>query len=312
MHVTYGNTTSAPSPDRGSDPAPDRGSDPRAVPLFILGATASGKHEAAVEAAERLGAEIVSIDAYKVYRDMDVGTAKPGAALRRRVRHHLIDICEPSEAYNAGRFVRDAAAVAAPRLVFVGGTSLYYRAWRYGIFQGPPADLEFRAGLEADPAKLHAMLARVDPAAAKRLHPNDTKRLVRALEVHRATGRPLSELQTHSKPARPGVAIVIRRADADLRARIERRADRMLHDGLVAEARALRDPSREARNAIGYREALTLPPAQVRDAVVRRTWRFTRRQNTWFRSFAEAHWVDASPTLVDDILSFYTSRSHET
>ncbi len=268
-------------------------------PAFILGATASGKHEASALVAERLGAEIVSVDSMKVYRGMDIGTAKAG-------RHHLVDICDAGDAYNAGRFVRDARAAhegieaRGKRALFVGGTSLYYKAYVYGMFDGPSADPALRQELVAIGAPaLHDELTRVDPTAAKRIHPNDLKRLVRAVEVFRKTGTPISARQTQFERPRLDASVVwVSRDKADLDARIERRVRRMMREGLIDEVRRLMAApwSREGRGAVGYREGIDhlegrCPLAEVEPRIARDTRQFARKQMMWFRSFDEARAV---------------------
>ena len=277
------------------------------TPVFLLGPTASGKHEIAILLAERLGAELISVDSMKVYRGMDIGTAKPSPADLARVPHHLVDISDPSETYSAGRFVRDAAEARrdmearGKRAVFVGGTSLYYKAYRYGMFEGPPADPVLRDELIAEgAAALHAELSRVDQAAAKRIHPNDLKRLVRAVEVFRKTGEPISARQSQfDRPKGEAKVFILRRAD--LAARVERRTRRMIEEGLVDEVRKLlaRPWSKEGRAAVGYREIVDhlegrCPLEEAEREIVRDTMRFTRRQATWFKTFTDATWVDAS------------------
>ena len=168
--------------------------------LSIIGPTASGKSDLAMEIARKTGAEILSADSMQVYRGMDIGTAKPTSAQRREVMHHLIDLVEPSETFTVARFVEMADALIAKAqrpLIVVGGTPLYYKALFEGLFEGPAADEKIRERLlEEDLAALHARLKRVDPVAAERIHVNDRKRLVRALEVHEITGRPISSFQT--------------------------------------------------------------------------------------------------------------------
>lgn len=275
--------------------------------VFLLGPTASGKHEAAIDLARRLDGELLSIDSMKVYRGMDIGSAKPSAGMRAAVPHHLIDICDPSESYSAGRFVGDAREAErlvrsrGRRPVFVGGTALYYKAYMYGMFEGPAADEDLRRELVAlGGGRLHEELSRVDPATAKRLHPNDLKRLIRAVEVYRKTGRPISEVQTqHDRPKLDAIVLCIRTDREVLRNRIESRATRMLKTGLVDEVRGLlaRPWGKEGRQAVGYREIVAhlngeIPIEEAERQIARNTWTLARRQMQWFRSFEEIRWID--------------------
>lgn len=281
-----------------------------ARPIFILGATASGKHEVAIAVAERAGGEIVSVDSMKVYRGMDIGTAKPSREVLARVRHHLIDIADPNDAYSAGRFVADARraqdqiAKAGKRAIFVGGTSLYYKAYVYGLLEGPAADAELRQELVALGAPaLHQELEQVDPTAAKRIHPNDLKRLVRAVEVFRKTGSPISERQTQfDRPKLDAIVICLWRERDDLLDRIGRRVKRMVREGLVDEVRRLMASPwcREGRGAVGYREVVDHLEGRcaiddVESLITRDTWQFARKQLTWFRSFKEARAIAMTP-----------------
>ena len=214
--------------------------------VCLTGPTACGKTEIALAVAERLPVEIVSMDSAMVYRGLDIGTAKPSAAVRERVPHHLVDILEPNDAYSAGRFARDAAAAvraitARGRLpLLVGGTLLYLRALREGLASLPRADAAVRNELDAQARELgwpalHARLQRVDPAAAARIAPTDRQRIQRALEVHALTGRPLSELQgTVAEDDRLDIATValVPEDRASLARRIERRFDAMVELGV--------------------------------------------------------------------------------
>jgi tRNA dimethylallyltransferase len=273
-------------------------------PIILLGQTASGKHEAAERVADRLGCRLISIDSMKVYRGMDIGTAKP----RRRTEYRLIDICDPSESYNAGRFVRDARAAMAegPRPLLVGGTALYYKALAYGLFEGPSADPALREELVALGAPaLHAELRRVDPAAAARIHPNDLKRLVRAVEVYRKTGEPISARQTQfARRTLEADVFAIRRED--LRDRIAARTRRMLEEGLVEEVRRLRERpwGAEGRRAVGYREVIgylegRYDAAEMERLINRNTMRLARHQAMWFRTFPEVQWVSGADEILE-------------
>ena len=286
--------------------------------IVILGTTASGKGGLARALAAHLDGEILSIDSMKVYRGMDIGTAKPSPELRATVPHHLIDIADPWESFSAARFVTLAdEAVAAIHargrpVIAAGGTTLYFKCFYQGLFEGPSADAEFRAalgkriereGLDA----LHAELARIDPATAARVHRNDQRRIERALEVHHLTGRPISELQRQWEQSGP------RRADWDwtligLRwekdaasRRTNARVRKMIESGLVEEARRLwNDPrgvSEPARQAVGYRELFdhfegrcTLDEAIERIKI--KTRRLAKAQRTWMKRMPEIQWLD--------------------
>ena len=287
-------------------------------PLRILtGQTASGKSAVAFRLAQRRQAEIISVDSMKVYRGLDIGTAKPPLRVREEVPFHLIDIVDPQDTFTLGRYldaVRDATAGIEQRgneALFVGGTPLYLRALIYGVFDGPEADWELRETLRQRAARegaaaLHEELRNVDPVTAERLHPNDLKRIVRALEVATLTGRPISEHQTQfpaETPAAPFRMVAVRRGETDLRDRINRRVDRMFAEGLVDEARAVleRGPlSHTAEKAIGCREVVRHLRGEVAldrtiDDVKRNTWRFARKQMTWLRSFPDVQWLDVRP-----------------
>ena len=222
--------------------------------VFLLGPTASGKSAVALALAQRFPVEIVSVDSAQVYRGMDVGTAKPDAATRKRVPHHLVDILEPTEAYSSGRFRDDALSLVAQIHargnipVLAGGTMLYFRALTRGLADLPPAQPEIRREIEQRAAKvgwpaLHAELAGVDPAAAARIEPTDAQRIQRALEVHRHTGRPLSDFHGGKSIELPFEALKLSLEPSDrpaLHARIAERFRAMLASGLLDELRSLR------------------------------------------------------------------------
>ena len=284
---------------------------------FILGCTASGKGALGRELARRVGGQILSVDSMKVYRRMDIGTAKPSAQARAEVPHHAIDVVEPSEGFSVAEYVRcadsaiETIAAAGEVPLAVGGTSLYVKALCEGLFEGPPADEAYRAELAEREARvglaaLHGQLAEVDPPAAERIHPNDRKRIVRAMEVHHATGTPISELQRQWDAGRQrydAVFVGLRRDKADQSRRINARAKRMMEAGLVAEVAALlAEPhplSDQAAQAVGYAEIIdhlngrcTLEQAYERIKV--NTRRLAKSQRTWHRRFPDVHWLDVT------------------
>jgi tRNA dimethylallyltransferase len=283
----------------------------------LLGPTASGKSALAIKVAEKLPVEIVSMDSALVYRGMDIGTAKPGAALRAQVPHHLIDIVNPDESYSAGSWRADAIRTVEEIFerekipLLVGGTMLYYRALTAGLDELPQADAAVRGEIDAEAARrgwpaLHAELAKVDPAAARRITPNDAQRIQRALEVWRITGRPLSELQGTTGKALSfevkGTALVPERAV--LHERIEKRFDAMLRLGLIDEVKALRRKYRlnvamPSMRAVGYRQVWeylegSTDRETMRNRALAATRQLAKRQLTWLRSFPDVPWLDAS------------------
>jgi tRNA dimethylallyltransferase len=295
--------------------------------ILLMGPTGAGKTDAALALAERLPVEIVSVDSAMVYRGLDIGTAKPAAAIRTRVPHHLVDVRDPTERYSAGEFVREArVAMAAIRArgklpLLVGGTMLYFRAVQSGLAHLPAADLAVRARLEQRGAAegwpaLHAELATVDPAAARRIATSDAQRIQRALEVHALTGRPLSALQQQDLRGATDanyLTLVIAPAErAALHADLERRFDAMLAAGLLAEVAGLRargdlDPSLPAIRSVGYRQlwahvAGECDFASARAAGIRATRQLAKRQYTWLRAERGAAWFPArAPGLIDDL-----------
>lgn len=283
--------------------------------VLLLGPTACGKSALAMALAREFALELVSIDSAQVYRGMDIGTAKPTAAERAAVPHHLLDLRDPAEPYSAADFVRDAtAAIAVIRArgrlpLVVGGTMLYARALRQGLSDLPSADPAVRARLDAQaqadgwPA-LHARLAAVDPASAARITPNDRQRIQRALEVWETTGVPLSQLQNAPrKPALALATLALLPADrAPLRARIAQRFDAMLAAGFVDEVRRLVDrgdlhADLPSMRAVGYRQACAYlhghgDLAAMRTAAIHATAQLAKRQITWLRSMEDAVVLD--------------------
>ncbi len=273
--------------------------------VYLAGATASGKSALALLLAKRLGGEIVSVDSMQVYRGLDIGTAKPSAAEREEVPHHLIDVAGLDEAFDAARFVRLAKRAAAEvhsrntRPIFCGGTGLYFRALLDGLGESPPGDESLRAELEEAPFEvLLDELAARDPATFESVDRQNRRRVVRAVEVIRLTGRTYSSQRTGwGAPSQaPKNLFCVMRDPADLAKRIDSRVDAMFERGLVAETerlakRGLRD-NRTASQALGYRQVLEhldggTGVAETVERVKARTRRFAKRQRTWFRNQME-------------------------
>lgn len=287
------------------------------VPL-IMGPTGAGKTDLALRLAARYPIEIVSVDSAMVYRGMDIGTGKPTRDLLERFPHHLVDILDPSQPYSAGQFVRDALqAIAAIRSrgnlpLLVGGTMLYFRALRRGLAEMPPADPQVRQEIDAEAAHagwpaLHARLALLDPVTAARIQPNDGQRIQRALEVHRLTGRTLSELHSQTRPAAPDMtfaAFAWAPADRErLYAGIERRFEQMMQAGLLEEVRRLQQrgdlhAELPAIRSVGYRQLWEHLHGQesLADSVRRAifaTRHLARRQLIWLRAEHDLRWYDS-------------------
>lgn len=281
----------------------------RPAVVALAGPTASGKSAAALALAERLDAEIVSVDSALVYRGMDIGTAKPTREERARIVHHLIDIRDPAQSYSAAEFAADAARLVREirrrgrAVVLAGGTMLYFKALFEGLSALPAADAEVRAEIEAEAAAqgwpaLHAQLAQVDPVTAARLAPNDAQRVQRALEVFRLSGRPLSAWHASgaSAPAlQPDLFLSLEPVDRGwLHERIARRFDAMLDAGFLDEVRALRargdlHAGLPSMRCVGYRQAWEAlegawPLASVRERGIAATRQLAKRQLTWLRS----------------------------
>jgi tRNA dimethylallyltransferase len=289
---------------------------------FIIGCTGSGKGGVGRELARRIGAEIVSIDSMKVYRRMDIGTAKPSPEVRREIPYHLVDVVEPSEEFSAAenveradRAIADIQRGGSPVLV-VGGTPLYIKALSEGLFEGPSADPAIRArlhetarteGLEV----LYRRLEGVDPEAAGRIHRNDLRRIVRALEVSELANRPISELQAQWDRGRTRyecVFIGLRREREDQNHRTNERVRRMIDAGLVDEVRSLlaepKPLSGTARKALGYAEIIRhlegeLSLADAVELIKINTRRFAKAQRTWFKRFRNTEWIDLSPDAAE-------------
>lgn len=295
--------------------------------ILILGVTASGKSRLAFELASTIGAEIISIDSMKVYRRMDIGTAKPSAARRRQIRYHLIDVVEPNEPFSVEKFLKLAEyavkqiSSAQKPVVAVGGTAMYIKAMLYGIFEGPGTNERIRKKLRSQIdahglADLHKKLAEADPDAAQRIHPNDARRIIRALEVFELTGKPISSFQQQfdaENTLRDWKIIGLRRDKADTGTRINQRVKRMLENGFADEVKALlaedKPLSKQAASAIGYAEIIDHLNGNLRfeEAVEKikiNTRRFAKAQRTWFKTFKNVNWLDiAEDESSEDILS---------
>ncbi len=285
----------------------------------LVGPTAVGKTELALAVAERAGAEILSVDSQLVYRGMDIGTAKPSEAERARVPHHLIDLAEPSERYDARRYLADVSAAEeqlgsrGSRALYCGGTGFYLKALTHGLFEGPAADLAVREELasrakELGSPALHAELKEIDARAAERIHPNDERRVVRGLEIWQQTGRTLSDWQrewrdeSEAKSAgRSRCLIGLELETIELDRRIRARTTEMLDAGWVEEACAIRTGAGfgpTSKTALGYREVLAfadgdLTRTELEDQIVLRTRQFARKQRTWYRSYSDIEWIPA-------------------
>jgi tRNA dimethylallyltransferase len=287
--------------------------------IVICGPTAAGKTAAGIEVARAVGGEIVSADSMQVYRYMDIGTAKPTAAEQAAVRHHLIDVADPDEPFDAAAYMTRARRALAELIrrgrppVVVGGTGLYIKALLYGLFRSEARNRDVRARLRAEAdaagtAALHARLEACDPEAAARLHPNDRARILRALEVFEVTGRPISELQrAHRFGEAPFRALKIGLSleRETLYRRIDRRVEAMLAAGLEAEVRGLLargyGPQLKPMQSIGYSHMAACIAGRVDmgeciRTLQRDTRRFAKRQLTWFRADAEIVWMTPDRT----------------
>lgn len=302
-------------------------------PIFLAGPTAVGKSAVALALAEKLGGEIISVDSMQVYRGLDLGTAKPSAAERARVPHYLIDVVELTEAFDAAKFVALAQqAVTEIQArgqvpIFCGGTGLYFKAYLDGLGEAPPSDEKLRAELEAAPlAGLLRELEQRDPATFARIDRNNPRRVVRAVEVIRLTGKPFSAQRARwgeapdepnpsdgSRGSSPHRIICLSRQSADLHARINVRVDEMFTQGLVEETRRLLPQglvqNKTAMQAIGYRQVEEhlrgeRSLAETIELVKIKTRQYAKRQGTWFRKYAPAQWIELAPTdTVNAIVS---------
>jgi tRNA dimethylallyltransferase len=294
--------------------------------VVVTGPTGSGKSSLAIELAERFNGEIINADSMQVFRYMDIGTAKPSAADRSRVPHHLFDVVDPRESYSAGRYAKDARAAAAAihargRVVFLtGGTGLYIRAFLDGLIDTENFDPalrkrleeeQARAAEEGDPDRLHRRLTEFDAEAAATIHPNDVRRTVRALEILEQSGQRASSVrEAHGFRERPFrvLHLCIDPGREVLNERIEQRAEAMIEEGLLREVRKLRERGYPAdlrpMQAIGYRHIQSVVDgadtlANALESIKVDTRRFARRQRTWIRPLPGVHWHDpAAPDAI--------------
>lgn len=305
-------------PDSGPEPLADGSLDERlaspTTPILIAGPTGVGKSALAMALADRLGGEIVSVDSMQVYRGLNIGTAKPSLEERNRIPHHLIDVVEITSPFDAAQFARLAHLAVADiqqrgRVpILCGGTGLYFKAFVDGIGSGPPPDPGLRAELEArSPTDLLAELKQCDPETFARIDRNNPRRVIRALEVIRLSGRrfPDTHSRWHAERVKHGARefFGLWRSAGDLRVRIDERVDRMFAQGLIQEVAELRthglEENRTAMQAIGYRQVLEhlqglRSVAETIELVKQRTRQFAKRQMTWFRRQVELEWIDVS------------------
>ncbi len=287
--------------------------------IAVCGPTGIGKTSTAITIAEAERGEIIGADSMQIYRHMDIGTAKPTAAEQARVPHHLIDVVDPDDDFDAAKFARMASRVITDMAgrgvlpVVAGGTGLYIKALTRGLFESDAGDPEIRASLKAAAdekggAALFGALEKVDPQTAARIHPNDTYRVLRALEVYETSGRPLSQLQAEHAFADEKyrcLKIGLTMDREKLYERINRRVDAMLSQGFEAEVRQLLDsgyaPELKAMQSLGYRHMAAYISGQIdrdemRETMKRDTRRYAKRQLTWFRADRDMHWFEPGET----------------
>ncbi len=296
------------------------------TPIVIVGCTASGKSDLAESLARTLNATLMAVDSMQVYRGMDIGTAKPSLEIRQEIPHEMIDVADPWERFSAARFAAQAQPILDQHIaqqkpiILIGGTILYLRALLEGLFEGPTADTALRQRLEGEAQQigvpaLHQQLQTADPLAASRIHPNDLRRIVRALEVFQLTGQRISDLQTQwnrNHPAISATFIGVGRQREALNRRINARVKAMFAAGLVDEVRRLAaDPhglSMEASSAVGYRQLLdhfagrcTLEEATEQIKI--QTRHLAKLQRTWLKRFTNTHWLEVAEDQSSEILA---------
>lgn len=294
-----------------------------------MGQTATGKNSVATELAVRLDAEIISVDSMKVYSGLDIGTSKPTDDELKAVRHHLISITPPDSQFSVARFIdestraRDEIESRRKNVIYTGGTFLYYKALVYGFNSGIRGDPAIREEIEAEyvnnPENVYGELKKRDPATAAKITVNDKKRIIRALEYYKLTGKPLSENQTHFTRQDidiNGFALIS--SPRYLRNRIKNRAQWMMDGGLIEETKTLLTrytPAREVTTSIGYKEAISyldnaMDKNEMLDSICKRTWQLARKQMTWIRSLKELETINAdgkTPSQIADEIALMNS-----
>jgi tRNA dimethylallyltransferase len=290
--------------------------------ILILGVTAVGKGTLTFELAKHLNAEIISVDSMKVYRRMNIGTAKPSPERRKQVPYHLLDVVEPSESFSVDRFLEltgqavDKIQADGKTVIASGGTAMYIKAMLHGLFEGPACDPSIRKKLKTEIetsslTELHKRMAAIDPQAGNRIHPNDEKRIIRALEVYELTGKPISDLQQQwsASASSDWFVIGLRREKETESKRINLRVKRMIEQGLLDEVKSLlAEPtplSKQARLAIGYAEMFDHLEGKLSldDAIERikiNTRQLAKAQRTWYKTFRSVNWIDIAPDASDE------------
>lgn len=307
--------------------------------IAVTGATASGKSALSMELAKHYGAEIVCMDSMQIYRGMDIGTAKPSPVEQQSVPHHMLDIVSPAENYTVADYADQSTAVIKEILqrgklpLLVGGTGLYLKALMHGMSLGVSrSDPDIRARLEAisdEPGgrqKLHNMLRQVDEASANKLHPNDLRRVIRAIEVYELTGTPLSQTRQEENSEFQVLPLAIRMERERLYQRIEKRVDQMLDMGLLDEVKRLVDagisPEAQSMQGIGYKELVPVlsglvPLAKAREQIILNTKHYAKRQETWYKGESATLWLEGEQLLpkaieaIDHFLNTDENQSKE-
>ncbi|MCK4913596.1 MAG: tRNA (adenosine(37)-N6)-dimethylallyltransferase MiaA [Planctomycetes bacterium] len=291
--------------------------------ILILGTTGSGKGQLAFNLAKTINAEIISVDSMKVYRRMDIGTAKPSIERQNQIKHHLIDVVEPSDSFSVAAFLEMASQKTNQlnkdnkSIIAVGGTALYIKAMLYGLFEGPGTNEQIRKKLQTKAKNegvenLYLQLEAIDPETAEKIHQNDTKRVIRALEVYELTGKPISTFQKQwEKPAHNWTIVGLRREKLDASSRINKRVKRMFDEGLVDEVKSLLNEdkplSQQAGCAIGYAEIINYLQdktnlEETTELIKKNTRKLAKGQRTWFKTFENVNWLDVkSEDTAEDI-----------